>query len=314
MNDGMILTVTAFIAVSSLALLLSLLFRKSQDPVAARMDDLREGRGERPSQTRVGPRSRKESRSLLSLLIPTGESGRKLLGDRLVQAGLYRRNSVVFYIAVKVVLMGLPIVVAVMMASAGLLPMRHAVLFGIATSIAGTLLPSLWLDFQKRKRQTDLRRALPDAVDVIVICVEAGLSLPAALVRVSGELATAHPMLAAELMIVQREIQMGYTTGQALKRFADRFDIEELRSLASVVEQSEKYGASIVKALRVHAESLRIKRFQRAEEKARTAAVKLLFPTVLFIFPALFVVLIGPAVFDVFELIFDLQRKVQRVG
>jgi tight adherence protein C len=109
-------------------------------------------------------------------------------------------------------------------------------------------------------------------------------------------------MLSAELTICQREIQMGATTGEALRRVADRFDLEELRTLAAVVQQAERFGASIVHALRVHADSLRLKRFQRGEELAQRAAVKLVFPTILCIFPALFIVLAGPAVYRIFEM------------
>ena len=134
---------------------------------------------------------------------------------------------------------------------------------------------------------------------VDVVCLEAGLSLRASISRVAKELNTAHPLLSTELIIAEREIQLGCSGGEALKRFAARFDLEELRSLASVVLQAEKFGASIAQALRVHAEGLRIKRFQHAEELAHKAAVKLLFPTMLLIFPTLYVILLGPAVIEI---------------
>ncbi len=168
--------------------------------------------------------------------------------------------------------------------------------------MAGVLAPGLWLDKQKKKRQTDIRRALPDALDLLVVCVEAGLSLPAALVRVTKELRTAYPMLSMELIIVHREVQLGHSTGEALRRFADRFDLEELRSLSSVVRQAERFGASIVNALRVHAETLRHKRTEQARERAQKATVKILFPTLLCIFPAIFVVVVGPAAFGIIEM------------
>ena len=136
---------------------------------------------------------------------------------------------------------------------------------------------------------------------MIVICLEGGLSLPASFDRVASELRTAHPMLADEMAILKREIQLGNTTGEALKKFANRFDIEELRSMASVVTQAEKYGASVTKALRVHADTLRLKRHQNAEAMAQEAPVKLVFPTVLFIFPALYIVMMTPAFMTVFE-------------
>jgi tight adherence protein C len=135
-----------------------------------------------------------------------------------------------------------------------------------------------------------------------VICLEGGLSLTGALRRMSGELRTAHPKLAAELHIVQREVQLGRTTGEALRKMGERADLEEIRGLASVILQAEKYGASLVKSLRVHSETLRTKRMQQAEEKAQKAATKVLFPTILFILPAMFMVILGPAVIHVIQI------------
>jgi tight adherence protein C len=184
----------------------------------------------------------------------------------------------------------------------GLLTMSEGVLYGFIAAGVGTIAPGYWLEMKKKKRQTQLRRALPDALDVIIVSLEGGLSLPAAFQKVLTELRTAHPMLSAEMSIVRREIQLGRSTGQALQRMAERFDVEEIRSMASVIIQAERFGASVVKALRVHADSLRLKRQQQAEEKAQKASVKLVFPTVLFIFPTLFVVLVGPAAFDILKM------------
>ena len=142
---------------------------------------------------------------------------------------------------------------------------------------------------------------MPDALDLLVICLEGGLSLPASLRRVGGELRTAHPLLALELNIVQREIQLGSSPGESLQKLGVRTDLEEIRSMAAVITQAERFGASLVKSLRVHAETLRTKRQQYAEEMAAKAAVKVLFPTLLFIFPAIFVVILGPAAFQIME-------------
>jgi tight adherence protein C len=301
MGDGMILMIATFGAMTSLILLIGLFVVKGRTPVEARLEGLAV-----PARRGADVRGSGETASSRPAPRPAAaanEEEKKSLGDRLVQAGLYKRNSVGFYVATQVILFVLPVAGSIAASSAGVITMRQALFLGAITGILGILVPSFWLDAQKRKRQTQLRRALPDALDVIVVCVEAGLSLPAAFARVSNELRTAHPMLAAEMIIVQREIQMGCSTGEALRRFADRFDLEELRSMSSVILQAEKFGASIVQALRVHAESLRIKRYQRAEERAQQAAVKLLIPTVFFIFPSLFVVLLGPAIFDIYELV-----------
>ncbi|MHB0960817.1 MAG: type II secretion system F family protein [Pirellulaceae bacterium] len=238
------------------------------------------------------------------------EDRRRKLEKRLVQAGLYRKNSMFYFVFTQIAILSASVLLGLCASYFGLAPKSTCLFAGAIVGICGIIAPGLVLDFWKRKRQTSVRRALPDALDVIVVCVEAGLSLPAALVRVSSELSTAHPMLAAEMTIAHREVQLGSSTGQALRNFADRFDLEEIRSLSSVVQQAEKFGASIVNALRVHADVLRRKRFQQAQERAQKATVKLLFPTVLLIFPSIFIVILGPAVFDIFALFRDMNVNI----
>ena len=152
-----------------------------------------------------------------------------------------------------------------------------------------------------------LRRGLPDALDMIVICLRGGLSLQGAFARVVQDLSMAHPGLALEFSINTREIQLGRSTGEAMRHFADRCDLEEIRSLASVILQAERLGASTVNALRIHADTLRVKRLQRAEEMAGKAGTKMVFPTILCIFPAILLVVIGPAVFQIIDRFKDMQ-------
>lgn len=227
--------------------------------------------------------------------------GKNQLAERLLQAGLYRRNAATFYYAGQGVLAASLLAVVAVFWSLEILSPRNALMGALVTAISTVLFPSLYLDQRISRRQLEIRRGLPDALDILVISLEAGLSLPAALIRLSKELVIVHPLLAFELTIVQREIQLGNSTGRALRNFSARFGLDELRSLAAVATQAERYGASIVQALRTHGESLRIKRLQQAQERAQKAAVKLLIPTVLFIFPAIFVVILGPAAFDIYE-------------
>lgn len=216
------------------------------------------------------------------------------LEQRVVRAGIYRRGAIRAFITFRVVLtLGL-VALGSFAAPLASLPTEYALYLGAGAGLAGWLIPSFWLDQQLQSRQTKMRRALPDALDLITVCIQGGLSLPGALSRVARELGPAHPMLATELSIVEREIQMGQSTGDAMFQFAQRFNLEELRSLSSIVGQTEKYGGSIASALKTYAEGLRTKRRQRAEEMAQKAAVKLLFPTLLCIFPGIFVVVLGP--------------------
>ena len=203
------------------------------------------------------------------------------------------------FLGVKLTLLGLATVVGVGLSTTKVLPMGKALPVAMVLFFAGMIGPSFWLDRRKKARQTTLRRGLPDALDVLIICQEGGLSLQAGLKRVADELRSAHPILGAELKIVDREIQLGKSPGEALQHFAQRTDLEEALSLASVVGQSERFGASLVKSLRTHSETLRQKRRQKAEEKAQKASTMVMIPTLLFIFPAVFVVLLAPAVFQV---------------
>jgi tight adherence protein C len=155
--------------------------------------------------------------------------------------------------------------------------------------------PPAVLDRLVQRRQARLRRAVPDALDLLVVCVEAGVSLDAAILRVARDLSVAHPDLAGELAMVNRKVNAGMSREQALQGIWVRTGLDELRGLVGSMVQSERWGTSIAKVLRVNAETLRRVRKQKAEKKAAQAALKMMGPMVLFLLPALFVVLLGPA-------------------
>ena len=291
----------AFVMVSSLVLLVSLLVGGRRTRLDSRLRDLSGQGGPAMDTITLGKIASTTLPRMGTPFIPTDEGERTKLQTRLIHAGLYRRQAMVVFLGVKVLLIA-PAFLCVAASLIGVVTLWQGLIIGLCLGIGGLIGPSFWLDRMKRKRQSNFRRALPDALDVLVICLEGGLSLAAGLRRVSTELRTAHPALASELAIVQREVQLGLTSGEALKKMGERSDLEEVRSLASVILQSERLGASLVKSLRVHAESLRLKRYQRAEEKAAVAATKVLFPTLLFILPAVFVVVLGPAAFHLIEM------------
>jgi tight adherence protein C len=175
-------------------------------------------------------------------------------------------------------------------------------LCALAGAAVGMLAPSFWLSSKVRKRQQLLRNALADALDMLVLCLEGGVSLNAAMQRVTDELQIAHPLLAMEMNIVQREMQLGLSAGEALRKFSERCGLSDVHDLALTLLQSERYGSSITKALRGYVEAARLERQQQVEEVAQKAAVKILFPTLLCIFPAIFVVVLGPAAFQMAKL------------
>jgi tight adherence protein C len=303
----MTLMLVAFFGGCSLILLVALLLSGHNQRVEARMSDLSDDNRRAAPQGSVAHFARTALPRIAAPLLPQEGNDRTRLKARLVHAGLYSRHAMGIFLGVKMLLMFLPVGISVVAGLSHVLPMLHALVYGLVGSAVGMMFPSFWLDWRKGKRQTNLRRALPDALDVVVICLEGGLSLQGAFQRVGSALRTAHPLLASELSIIQREIQLGHSTGEAMRQFADRCDLEEVRSLSAVVLQAERLGASIVKSLRVHAETLRIKRLQRAEELAQMAGTKMVFPTILFIFPAILFVVAAPAALQIMQLFASLK-------
>jgi tight adherence protein C len=299
MAGGPTMTWMAFLMGTSLVLLIFMLVSGRRSRLDARLQDLSGKDGPAPEPDTIAEFARSALPKMGAPLMPSDEEERTRLQGRLIHAGLYSRQAMVLFLGVKMLLIVAPPLLGLATGVVGMVPIAHGTILGALLGAFAMIGPSFWLDRRKAARQTNFRRALPDALDVLVICLEGGLSLPGAFRRVASELRTAHPSLAAELNIVQREIQMGRSTGEALRQFAGRCDLEEVRGLASVIIQAERFGASLVKALRVHAETLRGKRLQYAEEMAQKAAVKILFPTLFCIMPGLFIVILGPAAIEI---------------
>jgi tight adherence protein C len=177
-----------------------------------------------------------------------------------------------------------------------------------AAAVLGFVLPDLWLMGRARSRQEDLRMALPDALDLLVICVEAGLGLDQALLYVSQELGIAHPALCDEFDLVNAEVHVGKSRTEALRSLSSRTGVEDIKVLVATLIQTERFGTSVAQALRIHSDELRTKRRQRAEEMAAKTTIKMVLPLVFFIFPALFVVILGPAVISLIRDFGELQK------
>jgi len=167
----------------------------------------------------------------------------------------------------------------------------------IILAVVGFYLPNLWIKLRISSRKEKIRRGLPDALDLMVVCVEAGTGLDAALNRTAEEMKKSNSVLAEELGLVNLEIRAGKPRQEALKNLAWRTDLEDLSNLTTLLIQTERFGTSIAQALRVHSDFMRTRRFQRAEELAQKMPIKLIFPLALFVFPMFFLVTIGPAVF-----------------
>ena len=227
------------------------------------------------------------------------DEARKRIQARLVQAGIYNPTALFSFFLMRSALTILPPLLGLLAGWSGLLNIRLGLLWGATAGGWGMVLPSLWLESRIRHRHCVLRQSLADFLDLMIVCLESGLSLQSTIQRVSDELRIAHPALAEELNIVQRDINLGATVDAALRRFADRSGYEGIRSLATFVREAQRFGTQLTEALRLHADMLRSQRENAAEETAQKAAVKILIPTLLLILPAVFLVLAGPAAIQI---------------
>jgi tight adherence protein C len=212
---------------------------------------------------------------------------------RLIYAGFRRETSVITYMGSRVLFaLLLPMLVLLTPAAWQLEQLQIAAALVLATGI-GLIAPSYWLDQQIKQRQKNLRLALPDALDLMVVCVEAGLGINASLKRVAEDFRTTHPILSSEFELANFETRAGKSTTDALRGLADRTGVTDVSSLVAMLIQTERFGTGLADTLRVHADSMRLRRLQNAEEQANKAPLKMLLPTV-FIFVAMLVIVVGP--------------------
>jgi tight adherence protein C len=226
----------------------------------------------------------------LNRILPKSDAEVSVIQKRLIRAGFRKDAAVQIFYGAKVLV---PLALCIVAVATGLASYSPFFAYAIALGL-GFLLPDFWLGRAIKKRQKKIRSALPDALDFLVICIEAGLSLDQATARTAEELSLSHPAISDELDIVVLEQRAGRLRSDAWKQFAERTDVDTVRVLATVLVQAEQLGTSVTKTLRVHSETLRTKRRQQVEEQAAKTSVKLVFPLVLFIFPSLFVVVLGP--------------------
>ena len=233
----------------------------------------------------------------LQTFVPASWGEDDAVKAKLVRAGYDSPTAPLTYTTVRViVLVACPVMVAPFVL--GRPPLMAAFLAGWSL-LAGWALPVWYVNRRVFLRQERIKRSVPDALDLLVVCIEAGVSLDAAILRVARELATVHPELSGELTVVNRKSNAGVPREQALRGLWDRTGVEEVRALVSTMIQSEKWGTSIGTVLQVYAETLRRKRRQAVEKKAATIPVKMLFPLILFILPALFTIVMGPAIIQI---------------
>ena len=249
----------------------------------------------------AGAQSAKQSFArALAEVIPEAWAGNAKTEAELVQAGYDSATAPLTYAAIRVAaFVGMPVMVLLFAPKP---TFGRVVLYVACAAIVGAILPVWYLVRAVRLRQETIRRSLPDTLDLLVVCIEAGISLDAAILRVARELGSVHPELAAELVIVNRKTNAGMSREDALRGLWTRTGVHEIRTLVSHIIQGEKWGTSSGRVLRVYAETLRRTRRQAAEKKAATLPVKMLVPLGLFIFPTIFIVILGPVAMNVMKL------------
>jgi len=249
-------------------------------------------------QAKVQTKGQQIQESLEKVVKPLGEMIPRSTEDlskeehRLIQAGIRRKDAVLIFYGIRV---GLVLILLVSLSITGYLA-RNPFLWIVVSILAGALLPDLWLNRKIAARKLEVQNGLPDVMDLSVICVEAGLGLDQTLGRIGKEIEPSYPALSLELKLYGLEVGAGRSRPDALRNLGGRSGVDDLKALAAVLIQGDRFGASIAKSLRVFSDGLRTKRRQRAEEKAAKMTVKMIPPMVLFIFPAIFVVVAGPAV------------------
>ena len=224
-------------------------------------------------------------------LMPKSDQEVSVIRKRLTLAGYRNENAMKIFYGSKVLT---PLLLAAIAAVSGLANLAPFFVYLMALG-GGFLAPDFWLGKRITARQKKLTRGLPDVLDLLVICMEAGLSLDQATARTAEELRQSQPEICDELNVVVLEQRAGRARSESWKNMAERTGVDCLRNLVSMLVQTEQFGTSIAKMLRVHADTLRVQRVQMIEEMAGKTSVKLVFPLVLFIFPALFLVTLGPA-------------------
>ena len=230
-------------------------------------------------------------------VVPRTEQEVSVIVKRLTRAGYRKPSAVNFFYAAKVLV---PLFLAGGATLTGVYRLGPFFVYALALGL-GFLLPDFWLGNRIANRKWKIRLGLPEALDLMVICTEAGLGLDQAMVRVAQELKASQPEIQDELTLVNLEQKAGLPRDEALKHLGERVDIDAVRALSTTLIQADTYGTSIAKTLRVYSDSLRTQRRQQAEEQAAKTTVKLVFPLVFCIFPSIFVVALGPAAISLWE-------------
>ena len=300
-SSGAAIWFVALAAASAFALALGLssLVAGAIDPVRRRLGQLHANGN---SQTSTAASMADSLSNLANIVSPRSERERHRIDNMLMHAGYRTASARTLYFGVKALLIiVLPLIVLLASPLFPKLTTNQLMVCAAGAGYLGWIAGSMWLERQVKNRQRALRAGFPDALDLLVVCVESGLGLAPALQRVSEELAVSHPELGSELALVNAEMRAGVERGAALKNLSERTGLDDIRGMTALLIQTMRFGTSVADALRIYSEEFRDKRTQAAEEQAAKIGTKMVFPLVMFLFPSFFLVAIGPAVLGLIE-------------
>ena len=309
-TTGPIYVIAAFCALLVL-IAAPILLRRTPDPVARLERNEAGGSSEHTNESLRLDRDKAQFEALAPYLEPSDEGELSQVRAKLLRAGYRSRGAVrLFYLARSGLAVGLVVFGLLLMglAQSDPDPARLVIFCGIA-GIIGYIAPSWWVNRRVNQRQTEMGNGFPDALDLMLVCVEAGQSLDQSIMRVSSEVRDAHGALSEELQIVAAEMRAGKDRAQVLREFADRSGVPDISAFVTVLVQSAAFGTSVSAALRVYAAEMRDKRLMRAEEKANTLPTKLTLGTMFFTVPPLMLILIGPSLIEIVRALANFNNR-----
>lgn len=304
----LIITISTFVCITSVVIGLYWLVSRPQSAATERLRRM----NEQGTAAQVAPISITQQESSasdfaerlatpLNRLVPASATEAKKLQKQLMQAGFRGQNAPIIYRALQLASMVCYPAFVALICAVTARPIGSAAVYIMVAFVKGFFMPRFILRRMIRSRQQRLRWGLADALDLMVVSIEAGLGLNAAMMRISEELKDVHPDICEEFEMANLEIRVGREREEALRNLAERTGVDDLRSLVAMLIQADRFGTSIARAVRVYSDSLRTKRRQRAEQAAQKAAVKLLFPLACFLFPTLFIAILGPAALQLMD-------------
>jgi len=306
MSTLLIATLFTFVVVGSLVLFLLKTFVMPTSIIDVRLEELRRAKSEAAQEVQIDAASKESSKlaktvASVSENLPLSAQTHSKYKLKLIQAGYRNTGAFGIFFGIKVILsVGLFVLLLALTLSLKF-EINIALALGLLGFVGGLLLPNAWLNTKLKSRQTEIFHSLPDVLDLMTVCVEAGLGLDSAIIKISEEKQFSKQVLADEFKIVSRETRAGKPRVEAMRDLGERTGVDDIRSLVALLIQTDRLGASLSRSLRVHSDSLRTKRRQIAEEAAAKTSIKLIFPLAFCIFPSLFVVLLGPAAIKIYD-------------